>query len=163
MAVRNLQDLGEKLRNIVTRLMANDDLVKLLYYSDDDPLNHENLTKEQKREFVFNKLIKVLPRVGPKENAQSILVITIMGARKNPVNGEFKEITIRVESFVPLEQWIIKGDSLRPFYIMGEVEESLNRKRIDGLGQINSEGFELNFLTEEISCYLQLFTITLYD
>ena len=38
MAVRNCVELGENLQKIVKRLLANDDLVKLLYYEQDDPM-----------------------------------------------------------------------------------------------------------------------------
>jgi hypothetical protein len=48
MAVRNCREIGENLQLIIKRLIANDNLVKLLYYTDADPLSHENLTAEQK-------------------------------------------------------------------------------------------------------------------
>jgi hypothetical protein len=37
MSVRNCAELGENIQKIVKRLIANDDLVKLLYYESDDP------------------------------------------------------------------------------------------------------------------------------
>lgn len=163
MAVRNLQDMGVKLQEIMMRLVTNEELVKLLYYADKDPLSHENLTMEEKKAEVFHKLIKIIPRVGPKDTAQSIIAVRVVKAQKDPENEEFKEITIAIESFVPLEQWLIKGDNLRPFSIMGEIENSLNRKRVAGLGEIISLGFELSFLTDEISCYQQIFTVIAYD
>ena len=45
MGVRNCREIGENLQKIVTRLMANDKLVNLLYYTDKDPLNQPPLTK----------------------------------------------------------------------------------------------------------------------
>ena len=56
----------------MTRLMANDNLVKLLYYTDKDPLSQPALTSEEKKTEVFNKLIKIIPRIGPKEDAKSM-------------------------------------------------------------------------------------------
>ena len=38
MSVRNCGEIGVNLQKIVARLMANDNLVKLLYYTDKDPL-----------------------------------------------------------------------------------------------------------------------------
>ena len=38
MASRNCQELGINLQKICSRLLANDDLIKLLYYADQDPL-----------------------------------------------------------------------------------------------------------------------------
>ena len=51
MGVRNCQELGTNLQKIVSRLLANDDLVKLLYYENDDPLGGATLDKEAKRNF----------------------------------------------------------------------------------------------------------------
>ena len=47
MAVRKLQEMGENLQTIVKRLTANQNLLKLLYYNDKDPLNKPDLSKEQ--------------------------------------------------------------------------------------------------------------------
>lgn len=163
MGIRNCEDIGENLQKIVSRLMANDDLVKLLYYTDKDPYSKEALTTEQKKELIFNKLIKVVPRVGPKELADCILTIKVDSARTNPENGEFKDVIFYIESFVPLTQWIIKDSNLRPFAILGQTQKSLVGKTINGLGRIQGGDFDLNFLTEEVSCYTQTFIITSYE
>lgn len=161
--IRNCKDIGVNLQRIMKRLMQNDNLVKLLYYTDKDPLSNENLTEEQKESEVFEKLIKIVPRIGPKETASSIIALRVVTGKKNQDNSEFKDVLISVEIFVPLTQWIIKGTNLRPFAILGEIEESLDGKMIEGLGKMSGGDFELNFLTEEISSYKQEFIITSYD
>ena len=163
MGVRNCADLGENLYTIYERLSSNKDLVKLLYYTNKDPLSSADLTSEQIKNEVFEKLIKIVPRVGPKETAKSVISIRIARGEQDDSNNEFKVVKICIESFVPLTQWIIKDINLRPFKIMGEIMKSLNGKRINGLGQMVGGDFELNFLTEEISCYQQVFYITTYD
>ncbi len=163
MGVRNCRDLGENAQKIIKRLMANQKLVKLLYYTDKDPLNQPDLTPEQIREEVYEKLIKITPRVGPKETSHSIVTMRITRARKNSENSEFKDVNINIEVFVPLTQWIIKDIQLRPFAILGEIQESLDGKTINGLGKLEGGEFELNFLTEEISAYEQYFYLTSYD
>ena len=163
MGVRNCAEIGENLQKIIKRLMANDDLVNLLYYTDKDPLNQPHLTDEEKQTKIFEKLIKIVPRVGPKETAQSIVVIRMVRGRANPGNGEFKDFMINIEVFVPLTQWIIKNSNLRPFAIMGEIHKSLNNKTIDGLGRMTGGEFQINFLTEEIGCYEMSYYITSYD
>lgn len=161
--IRNCKDIGVNLQRIMKRLMQNDNLVKLLYYTDKDPLSNENLTEEQKESEIFEKLIKIVPRIGPKETASSIIALRVITGKKNQDNSEFKDVLISVEIFVPLTQWIIKGTNLRPFAILGEIEESLDGKMIEGLGKMSGGNFELNFLTEEISSYKQEFIITSYD
>ena len=163
MSVRNCAELGVNLQYVVKRLLANQDFLKLLYYTDKDPLANEDLTNEQIQEEVFEKLVKIVPRVGPHETAHSVVAIRVARGQGLAANGEFRNIVISVEIFVPLTQWIIKDTNLRPFAIMGEVQKSLNGKKIEGLGKMVGGDFALNFLTEEIGAYEQTFVITTYD
>ena len=163
MSVRNCAELGVNLQYVVKRLLANQDFLKLLYYTDKDPLANEDLTNEQIQEEVFEKLVKIVPRVGPHETAHSVVAIRIARGQGLAANGEFRNIVISVETFVPLTQWIIKDTNLRPFAIMGEIQKSLDGKKIEGLGKMVGGDFALNFLTEEIGAYEQTFMITTYD
>ena len=121
------------------------------------------MTPEQIQDEVFEKLVKIVPRVGPKETAHSVVTVTVSRGQGLTQNGEFRNVVIRVETFVPLTQWIIKDTNLRPFAIMGEIQKSLDGKKIEGLGKMTGGDFALNFLTEEISAYEQTFLITAYD
>lgn len=163
MSVRNCAELGVNLQYIMRRLLANQDLLKLLYYTDKDPLANEDLTSEQIQNEVFEKLVKIVPRIGPKETAHSMITITVARGQGLTQNGEFRNIVIRVETFVPMTQWIIKETNLRPFAIMGEVQKSLDGKKIEGLGKMTGGDFALNFLSEEMTAYEQTFLITAYD
>ena len=163
MGTRNYEELGENLQLISKRLMANKNLIKWLYYTNKDPLSGADLSEEQIQKEVFEKLIRIVPRVGPKETANSIVVIEVKEGTPDTENTEFQELMIVIEIFVPLTQWIVKNKSLRPFLIMSEINKSLNGKTINGLGKIKNRGFTLNFLTEEISAYKQVFTINSYD
>lgn len=163
MGVRNCAEIGENLQKIVNRLIANDRLVNLLYYSDKDPYGGAPLTDEEKKEKIFEELIRVVPRVGPKDDAKSLLVVTVVKGSTNSENSEFRNIVLRVEVFVPITQWVIKDSNLRPFAILGEVQKSLNGKTINGLGKLNGGDFEVNFFSEAISCYSQYFYLTSYE
>lgn len=163
MSVRNCAEIGVNLQKIIKRLASNQNLLKLLYYNDKDPLSHDDLTEEQIKKEVLEKLIKVVPRIGPKETANSIISVRVTNGRKNMENSEFRNILISVEIFVPLTQWMIKDSNLRPFAIMGEIQKSLDNKTINGMGKMVGGNFELNFLTEEISAYEQTYSLITYD
>ena len=163
MGVRNCQEMGINLQKIVSRLIANDELVNLLYYEDENPLAGIPLTKEIKQKEIFEKLIKTVPRVGTKDTAKSVIVVYIQGANKTPGNKEFKNVRILVDVIVPLTQWYIKDSNLRPFAILGRIQESLDNKTINGLGQISGGNFELNFVTDDVICYQQVYEIIEYD
>jgi hypothetical protein len=53
MAVRNCSEIGENLQKIARSLMKNEDLIKYLYFTDKDPLSHENLSDKDKQEKIF--------------------------------------------------------------------------------------------------------------
>ena len=163
MSIRNCGDIGVNTQYIVKRLMANQNLLKLLYYTDKDPLAGDDLTQEQIQDKIFEKLIKVVPRIGPKETAHSIITVTIQRGVGLTGNEEFKNVYVKIEVFVPMTQWIIKNSNLRPFAIMGEIQNSLRGKKIEGLGKMQGGDFDLDFLSEEMTAYLMTFVITSYD
>jgi hypothetical protein len=46
---------------------------------------------------------------------------------------------------------------------MGEVQRSLENKKINGLGEIRGSGFSVNFFTEEMSAFIMSFKITQFN
>lgn len=163
MGVRNCNELGVNLQKIIKRLIANDELVNLLYYEDENPLGQSALSAEVKQKEIFEKLIKTVPRVGTKDTAKSVIVVYVQRASKTPGNKEFKNVRILIDVIVPLTQWYIQDTNLRPFAILGRIQESLDDKTINGLGKIVGGDFELNFVTDDVICYQQTFEITEYD
>lgn len=161
--VRNLKELGPNLQKIVTRLLSNQNLLKLLYYTDKDPLAGADLTEEQIKGEIYNKLVKIIPRVDPVETAKSIVSLRVAKGLKNPENDQFRNFQIAIEAFIPLTQWFIKDENLRPFCILGEIQSSLLNKTINGMGKITGGDFSLNFITDEIICYEMFFDIIAYD
>lgn len=162
MAVRNCGELGINLQKICARLLANDDLVKLLYHVDIDPLKQPALTEQEKQK-LFNDLICVVPRVGTREDSRSTIAVYVPSAKGISGNTEYRNVTIAIDVFVPLTHWIIKDSNLRPFAIMGEIQKSLRDKTINGLGKISGGDFDLTLLTDEMSGYRLVFNITEYE
>lgn len=160
---RNLEELGLDLQKIVARLQANQNLLKLLYYTGKDPLGEPDLTPAQIKDEVFEKLIKVVPRIGSNETAKSLVTLRVVRARSNPQNDQFKDFEIDIEVFVPLTQWFIKSSNLRPFAIMGQIHKTINNKIIDGFGKVTGGDFQINFLTDEVGSYEMVYYVTDYD
>lgn len=163
MTTRNLSDLGLNLQKIVTRLQSNQNLLKLLYYTGKDPYSEQDLSSQKIKDEIYEKRIKVVPRIGSNETAQSIVTIRVVRGQSNNTNSEFRDFEIDIEVFVPLTQWFIKDSNLRPFAIMGEIHKTLNNKIIDGLGKMVGGDFQINFLTDEIGSYEMVYRITSYD
>ena len=163
MGVRNCKDIGENLQRIVKVLMKNDNLVNLLYYSEKDPLSQPFLTQQQKQDEIFEKRIKIIPKLNPQEDAKSTIALMATSGHGLADNGEFKTVVIPVEVFVPMTQWIIKDTNLRPYAILGEIQSTLNGLTINGLGKLYGGDFDYNFGTDEMSAFIQTFYLTSYD
>ena len=161
MAVRNSQELGENLQNIAMRLLSNQNLCKLLIYSDRDPLSREDIENTME---LLEKNITVIPLVNEKEfDTESKIVLVYDSGLLNEDNTEFKTVLLSVLVYTPLRSWVINDLQLRPFYIISEIEKSLKGKKINGLGKLTYNGFTLDLLTDDISCYKLEFEIDAYD
>ena len=82
-------------------------------------------------------------------------------------NG-FVKVSVYVFCFyvyTPLSQWNILVDgkpNLRPFKIIGEIQKSLYKKAINGIGVITGGDFDLDLLTTESSSYLVEFGLDVF-
>lgn len=157
---RYLQELGLNLQKLLKRLMANQELLRYLYYTDHEPLdsNKNDVLPEQ----VFGSHILATPNVSNEEIEHSIICLRVSKGTPEKDNIEFKKIQCHIEVFTPMTQWILKSDNLRPFLIMSEIEKSLQGKKVNGLGIIGPMPFELAFVTPNTSCYELSFTFTEY-
>lgn len=163
--VRYLQEMGLNLMKIIKRLLANQNLLKLLVYTDKDPLSQDksNISAKEAYKNGDNGVIRIVPVIGYKDDSQSIITLRIKKGVFPAANSEFLDIYFSIEIFVPNEQWVIKGDNLRPYMIMGEIQKSLQDKEINGLGKIRGSGFSLNYTTEEMSAFIMDFKITQFS
>lgn len=162
---RYLQEFGINLQKIVKRLLSNQQLLRLLSYTDKDPLNpnKEDVLKEDAYKDGRNGVVRIVPIIEDKDNSTSIISLRVAKGEPISENSEYLEIYFFIDVFVPTTQWVIKDSNLRPFAIIGEVQRSLSGKTINGLGKIVDAGFSINFLTEDITAYSIPFKITQYS
>lgn len=160
MAIRNSKELGSNLFKIAKRLLDNQLLCRLLVNDDSDPLARE--VKDPLT--LLNKNIVVVPKIDEQDfNRDSKLALVFPYGEVNNENSEFKNLQFHVLVYTTLDTWIINDENLRPFTIMSQVEESLKDKRINGIGVMKYEGFELTTLTDKISCYQMRFEIDVFN
>lgn len=157
---RDCGELGIGLQKIIKRLLANQNLCKLLLYTDKDPLSHPDI---EDTKTLYRDLIDIIPRLKPEETAYSYIVPVIVNGITDKNNGEFRNMLIRIYIYIPNLQWPIKNDNLRPFAIIGEIQKSLNKKYISGLGTLMGGDFALNLLTDDMTCYTVDFDLINYD
>lgn len=163
--VRFLGEMGVNMQAIIKRLLANKDLLKLLTYTDKDPLSSDKPAVKPKEAYKNGDdgVVRIVPVLREDDIENSVITLRILRGDPSSENNEFLSIYFIIEIFVPNKQWIIASDNLRPYAIMGEIQKSLENKDINGLGKIRGRGFECNFFTEEISAFMMKFSITQFN
>ena len=136
----------------------------LLENTDLDPLNREKHPEPINGLSLINKLILIIPLIRPDDQTtKSKVVILFTGSTINSSNSDNENLTVTIAVYCPFKEWLIAGDTIRPFAIMSEIRKSLQDKRINGLGEIKYTGFELSTLTEEMGAYIMRFNINAFS
>lgn len=159
MGIRNCKELGINLQKIITQLLLNQNLCKLLYYANNDPLNSPII--EQTTD-LFGDYISVVPKYNPVETDKSVVNVVLHSGIRNSDNNEFRQFLIRCYVYVPMTRWVIKDENLRPFAIIGEIEQSLSGKNINGLGKLEAGDISISMITEQMTSYYVDFYLTAF-
>ena len=158
------QELGPNLIKIAKILTKNQELLMLLENTDLDPLNKEKHPNTIDGLTLMNKLIRVTPLLEPTEqNVKSKIVLVFTNGNVNDSNLDNENLSLTIVVYCPFKEWLIAGDTLRPFAIMSEIRKSIQDKRINGLGEIKYNGFSLGSLTEQMGSYTMDFSINAFS
>ena len=160
------QELGPNLIKVGKKIAQNEKLLMLLNNVDLDPLNKEKHPEQLEwKQFVGpGKLIRFIPLVTPDEQTtKSKVVIMVSEGTIANNNSDNENLELEIHIFCPFVEWQIAGDTLRPFAIMSEIRQSIQDKRINGLGEIKYLGFRMATLTEEMGSYIMRFAINAFS
>lgn len=158
------QEIGPNLIKLAKKLINNQDLCSLLVNTDLDPLNkqtHPNLIDGMS---LLHKNIRVIPLVTSEDQTtESKIVLLFDEGSVNYNNSDNENLSFLINVYCPFKEWLITGDTLRPFAIMSEIRKTLQDKRLNGLGEIKYLGFDLSALTEEMGSYVMRFMINAFS
>lgn len=163
------QEIGKNLIKIGKKLMKDQTLLKLLVNTGRDPLNPAVYPNEIDGLKVMNKNIRFVPLLTLKEikdgsqNTESKLVIFFDEGSINGLNSDNENLSLVINVYCPFDEWLITGDNLRPFAIMSQIRQTIQDRRINGLGEIKYLGFSVTSLTEEMGCYSMRFAINAFS
>lgn len=139
--------VNKDLNLIVNKVLSNDRLQKLLYYTNSNPLASPALTEDQKIELMKNN-IKIVPKIYIDNQELNYIVITFDDFIPNKTNLEFRDNTIKFTIVCPIEQWQLADFNLRPYRIAAELDSMLDQKRLTNIGKLEFIGAE-QFITED--------------
>ena len=120
--------------SIINKLINDETLKKLLFFTGKDALKQRNLTEEETMDLV-HKHIRVVPQLPIQETQMSCVIITFDNYITNGNNPEFRDNTITFDVLCPMEHWVLDGYNLRPYRIMGEIDKMMDGQKLNGIGR----------------------------
>lgn len=133
---------------IVDRIMKNDRLKKMLYYTSRDCLDKPKLTEDETIE-MFGKQIKIVPKLYVDGSVLNYIIISFDNFTLNATNPEFRDNIIEFDIICHFDQWHMKDFELRPYKIAAELDSMFSGQRLTGIGKLEFLGANQMILTDE--------------
>lgn len=150
-----IKGFGDSLIIIASELMKDEDLCKLLYYSD-NPTGQ--IPVENKKDNILHKHIIVNTEIPTGEDKGSYVILTINSFEPNGSNTETMDVEFYVDILSPTDDWVYNSPSLRSFSIMEKVVETFESINLKGVGKIEFGGASLAVAANGLSGYTVRFT-----
>ena len=149
----------EKDLSIITdKILQNQRLMKLLYYTDRYVLSpqkiyrdqHPNLTDQQKIE-LLGKNIKIVPKLYVDGSVLAYIIISFDNFTTNATNPQFRDNIVTFDIICHFDQWQLEDFQLRPYRIAAELDSMLNNERLTGIGLFQFLGCNQIILNDEFA------------
>lgn len=134
---------------IINKIMNNQRLLKMLYYTQKDCLNMPDVTIEQTLSMLDHQ-IKIIPKINIEPTCPIYVVITFDNYTPNASNPEFRDCTINFDILCHPDHWNLGNFQLRPHKIAGEIDAMFNDKYLTGIGRVQFAGGNNLVLNDEL-------------
>ena len=142
--------IQKDLEIITNKMMKNERLKRLLYYTTRDALDRDKLNEEQSLE-LFQKNIKIVPKLYIDGSVLSYVIISFDNFTPNTENPEFRDNIISFDIICHFDQWNLKDFQLRPYMIAAEIDSMLDGKHLTGIGDLQFLGANQLILNDEFA------------
>lgn len=144
----------EKDMEIITnKILKNERLKKLLYYTTKDALDKPNIDTVEKDASLklFGKNIKIVPKLYIDKEVLNYIIIDFDKFSPNLTNPEYRDNMITFIIVCHFDQWQLKGFQLRPLKIAAELDSMFDKKHLTGIGELQFLGGDLFSLNDEFA------------
>ena len=135
---------------ITNKMLKNERLKRLLYYTTNDALDKENIGEEATYG-LFGKNIKIVPKLYIDGSVLNYIIINFDNFTPNITNPEFRDNILSFDIICHFDQWHLKGFLLRPYKIAAEIDSMFNGKHLTGIGDLEFMGANQLPINEEFS------------
>lgn len=141
---------------IISAMLENERLKRLLHYTSRDALKRKNLTEDESLE-LFGKNIKIVPKLTVDNSVLNYIIISFDNFTQSG-NPEFRDNIIEFDIICHFDQWQLQDFALRPYKIAGEIDSMFNGKHLTGIGELNFLGANQIILTDEFAGLCLMYT-----
>ena len=134
---------------IISGMLKNERLKRLLFYTSKDALNRKNLTEDESLSLI-NKNIKIVPKLTVDGSVLSYIIISFDNFTPSG-NPEFRDNIIEFDIICHFDQWQLQDFALRPYKIAGEIDSMFNGKHLTGIGKLEFLGGNQIILTNQFA------------
>ena len=143
---------------ITNKMLKNERLKRLLYYTTKDALDKENIGEEATYE-LFGKNIKIVPKLYIDGSVLNYVIISFDNFTPNTTNPEFRDNIISFDVICHFDQWHLKGFQLRPYKIAAELDSMFNGKHLTGIGNLEFLGANPLPINEEFQGFTLMYQV----
>ena len=141
---------------IISEILRNDRIKKLLYYTTKDCLKRPKLKDNETLELIQNN-IKRVPKLYTDKEVLNYLMVSFDNFSPNAENPWFRDNVIMFDIICHYDQWELDDFKLRPYRIAAEIDMMFNNKHLTGIGTLQFAGMSRITLTEEFSGLCMMF------
>ena len=149
--------INKDMRLIVDKILSNDRLCKLLYYTTKDALNKPNKTDEEKLG-LFKNNIKIIPKLYVDKEVLNYIVISFDNFVPSN-NPQFRNNRNEFDILCHMDQWQLKDFDLRPYRIAAELDHMFANTKLTGIGLTEFFGATEIILNDEFAGVCLLFDV----
>jgi len=147
---------------VADKLMSNQKLCRLLKYNIRNPFD-ENLPDVDGEELINNQIL-IVPKISDASTEKMSFVAAVFSDFSITMgNSEFKTTRLRFDIACPYDEWLLDGQSLRPYLIMEEIDGMFNKGRLAGIGKLQFVKAACLNLTSQMGGYSMLYTINEFN
>ena len=141
----------EKDMEIITnKILKNERLKKLLYYTTSDALDKPDIGEDASLE-LFGKNIKIVPKLYIDGSVLNYIIVSFDNFTPNSQNPEFRDNIVSFDVICHFDQWQLKGFQLRPYKIAAEIDSMFNNKHLTGIGNLEFMGANQLIINDEFA------------
>ena len=160
---RRFAVMGTNAFNMANKLMQNQRLCRLLKYQVRDPFDEEKYENVDGI-YLLNKQIMITPKIWDESTEKTSYIVALFNTFvTNMMNPDYKVDTIGIDVACPYDEWVMDGQSLRPYLIMEEIDKMFNGAQMAGIGTLQFVRADRNVFTSQIGGYTMQYSINEFN